>query len=221
MSTIGFMFRINLTCPDCNNAIPVNRIKGEAACPNCMTVVKLPAAWWKDNIFTGENLNEASNCAEGEACTSSVIGGAMKYDIAYGKRFPRCQDCKDELTEATKWTLDDIKQAAESSEFIRCKKCNDAVTIRKPDEFIGSLLDFPVHAIISEDLVQKADPEFKGKLMMFACLQCGASLKVNGSSRVVSCTYCNSDNFLPEDIWRRMHPVPKPKVLFILADYLS
>jgi len=218
MSVIGLIIRINLTCPDCNNAIPVNKIKNEAECPNCMSVVKLPAAWWKEEIFSSEQLKEASDCKEGEYFTCSVYTGELKYDLIYGKRFPRCQVCKNDLTEDTKWTLDDIRLAAENSEFIRCKKCNDAVTIRIPDEFVKSLFHLPVHAIIAEDFDQKADSEFKGELMMFACLQCGASLKCDGSARVVSCSYCNSDNFLPQELWRRLHPVPKPKFLFILAE---
>jgi DNA-directed RNA polymerase subunit RPC12/RpoP len=181
-----------------------------------MTRVKLPAEWWKENVFDEDTLSEASHCEEGNACTSSVISGDMKFDLAYGRRFPRCQVCKDELTDDTKWNLADVKQAVG---IIRCKKCNNASLIRKPDEFVSSLFSFPVHAIIGEDPEQKPDEEYKGKLMMFACLQCGAGLKVDGSSRVVACTYCNTDNFLPEDLWRRLHPVVKPVVFFIVADY--
>lgn len=40
------------------------------------------------------------------------------------------------------------------------------------------------------------------------CPQCGAALHLTaGSQRTTSCQFCNVDVFLPDDLWRRLHPV--------------
>lgn len=219
MNYTSFTFRIKLSCPDCNNAIPVNRIKDSVECPNCSTKVNLHAEWWRVNILSNQNFKVAKRCLEGEARSLDVSGSDIEYDLAYGQQFPRCRKCNDELSEDEYWTLDEIKQAADSAEYIQCKRCNEQISIRKADDLIYSIVDHPVIALIGEDSDKKIEKNYTGKAMMFACMSCGAGLKADGNNRVVECQYCNTDNFLPEELWRRMHPIPKPEIFYMLAEY--
>jgi DNA-directed RNA polymerase subunit RPC12/RpoP len=51
--------------------------------------------------------------------------------------------------------------------------------------------------------------------LVTACMQCGAGLKVDGTSRVVECRYCNESNFLSDALWLRMHPALKRRWLVL------
>ena len=97
--------------------------------------------------------------------------------------------------------------------------CKDPVPVRKTDDFIKSVTAHPVIALIGEDKEGEENEKYAGRAMMFSCLSCGAGLKADGTDRVVACRYCNTDNFLPEELWRRLHPVPKPKIFYMLTEY--
>ena len=51
--------------------------------------------------------------------------------------------------------------------------------------------------------------------LVFACMSCGGGLKVDGTSRVVACRFCNDSNFLPDTLWLQMHPALKRRWLVI------
>jgi hypothetical protein len=53
------------------------------------------------------------------------------------------------------------------------------------------------------------DPGAPVEALVCACLSCGAGLKVDGTSRVVACKYCNDTSFLPDALWLRLHPALK------------
>jgi hypothetical protein len=45
---------------------------------------------------------------------------------------------------------------------------------------------------------------------MMACMGCGAALGITVESpRITTCEYCQVENFLPDPLWRRLHPVKK------------
>jgi hypothetical protein len=44
--------------------------------------------------------------------------------------------------------------------------------------------------------------------VILSCPNCGGSLRVTGETqRTTPCTYCQTNVFLPDDLWRRLHPV--------------
>ena len=44
--------------------------------------------------------------------------------------------------------------------------------------------------------------------VLLGCLGCGARLTITADMpRVVRCGYCESDSFVPPDVWIRLHPV--------------
>jgi hypothetical protein len=54
--------------------------------------------------------------------------------------------------------------------------------------------------------------------MVMACMSCGASLKIDGSSRTVDCTFCSTSNYLPDGLWLRMHPAPRMEWFLLVIE---
>ena len=55
------------------------------------------------------------------------------------------------------------------------------------------------------------------KPVLFSCLQCGAALRIDGTTRAVTCEFCSASNYLPDGVWMLLHPVPKPRPFHMLA----
>ena len=46
--------------------------------------------------------------------------------------------------------------------------------------------------------------------VMMSCLHCGGALEITSeTSRIVACQYCDTDHYLPDELWRRLHPLKK------------
>ncbi|MBC8043379.1 MAG: hypothetical protein IAF08_08025 [Rhizobacter sp.] len=58
----------------------------------------------------------------------------------------------------------------------------------------------------------------EAKPEIFQCPTCSAALKVDGSSRMITCSYCNTPSYFPDELWRRLHPATQafPWYLIIL-----
>jgi len=72
--------------------------------------------------------------------------------------------------------------------------------------------------VINALLVDKS-PEPGEKIsgvIVFTCPQCGGALKIDGSERMPVCQFCNTNVYLPDDLWLRMHPA-KMKVRWYVA----
>ncbi|MND08382.1 hypothetical protein D3C83_309560 [compost metagenome] len=45
--------------------------------------------------------------------------------------------------------------------------------------------------------------------MIFKCPSCLAALPIVGEKRIVRCQYCESDVYLPDDLWLHFNPAAK------------
>ncbi len=61
-------------------------------------------------------------------------------------------------------------------------------------------------------------PAASTRPVRFPCPSCDASLSVDGSSRTVECSYCHTSAYLPDDLWRRLHPVRTARRIQLLLD---
>jgi hypothetical protein len=52
--------------------------------------------------------------------------------------------------------------------------------------------------------------------LVTSCMSCGGGLKVDGSSRVVECSFCHDSNFLGDALWLRLHPALKRRWLTLV-----
>lgn len=213
MDIIPYIFLVKIHCPDCDNIVPVNKITHTVTCHNCSSELEIGKDWWQEYVF--DDFERVIDYADGEADSAQVMTGDMNMTIATGKRFPRCQTCKSDLSEAEKWTLEELLEASGQG-TLDCKRCKTPYAIRKPNDFVSSILDQPILAILNETEYDPEATSAGGKVIMFQCLGCGAGLKVDGSDRVVDCEYCQTSNFLPDDLWRRFKVVPKAQGVFIL-----
>ena len=48
------------------------------------------------------------------------------------------------------------------------------------------------------------------KPVIFTCPNCSAVLRINTeTARILTCEHCDSDVYMPDPIWNRLHPVKK------------
>lgn len=96
----------------------------------------------------------------------------------------------------------------------RLESLPEALSVRAPDAF--ALTVFPGSVRLHGEAEASLGPmPPSSQPILFACLGCGAGLKVDGSARVVTCSYCQEACFLPDDLWLRMHPVIKRRWLVV------
>jgi hypothetical protein len=61
--------------------------------------------------------------------------------------------------------------------------------------------------------------ENKSQTIVFSCMTCGAGLKLDKhSERLMKCSFCDNENYLPDAIWNRLHPYKEPERLYLILD---
>lgn len=208
MAPTAYVFRISLDCPHCRTGVAVNGFTHEVLCGNCLKSVALPQEWW-EGFLDNETIEEALSQEAGHATTTSHLGG-MSEKIDAGNRPPRCQECKTEFTT-------EQMQAGARAGFFNCKGCNKRIRARAATPLVLSLIR-EADLVINEDETGEnleSDGGHPAQPVMFGCLSCGGGLKVDGSSRLVKCSHCANDNYLPDSLWLRLHPVVTSHVFFV------
>jgi hypothetical protein len=52
--------------------------------------------------------------------------------------------------------------------------------------------------------------------VLFSCLACGGSLTVDGTTRILACTYCKNSSYIPDALWMKFHPVSRVKRWYLI-----
>jgi Zn finger protein HypA/HybF involved in hydrogenase expression len=81
-------------------------------------------------------------------------------------------------------------------------------TARLPDSLVRRVFPRAV-CIYGESAGGDPASQALDKPLLFACLECGAKLAVDGTKRVVTCDHCTGANYLSDAMWLRMHPALK------------
>jgi hypothetical protein len=206
---------IKTSCAHCGNALPLNALVEKIFCPSCQQMNDFPYDLWKKSILDSA-LNEYSDLKEGEGQTQTVMTGGGNFSIMYGLQKPRCQKCK---TGINPEHFFDYAHAGSTT----CGKCSNVVSVRKlPDELVSMFEG--VSFIIGEDsdmfTNSKAGMKTPNavKPILFTCPQCAGNLKIDGTSRVINCNFCNSEIYLPDDLWLRLHPVKTVERWYLVFD---
>jgi len=210
---IGFVLKVLCKCPACANPLPIVSLSQIAYCTRCATESQLSLNFWQER-FGRDEFAEAMGLDEGEGRQINMMGGELGGGThAYGKRMPRCQECKDFVPSLSQLA------AAVPAGGLACQTCNSHIRVREPDDLVRKVLPEAKY-VVHEGAGGKAGGETHTgtQPVVFQCMQCAAAIKVDGSARMVDCTYCSASNYLPDGLWLRLHPVQKVEVFFIVAE---
>lgn len=216
---IGTAIELHFDCGRCENPVHVNAMVSQVPCSQCDHVTTLEWSQWQSLLE--DSFEEIPDYERGRGGRTQTLAAAgPNTDLLYARFVPYCFECKtdfdaDALTNAR---VDDVA----------CSNCDAHWHARAPSPEIER--HFPqIRYLFAEDpkLIPDAfghRPEAKtstpggAKPVVFACPACGGGLKVDGSDRMVPCSHCDSSVYLPDDLWRRLHPVSTKRRWFIWWD---
>jgi|GEM_PF-1450325 len=215
---IGVSIKAGITCPDCSRNIPLNALVPEIKCQACGSMQSLSIEVWKTVL--DDAIMEAPGFEEGEGSSTTVLG-TYNYGLAYGKLWPRYDGTSESIEQSA--ILENINNS-----FVLYPGTGEKTSVRPlPDEY-GEVFQGVV-ALVGEDASlipergtgREVQTRNSRCPVAFHCPQCGGSLVVSGDNRCEKCSYCGTIVYLPDDLWRTLHPVIKKKTWFLLYDFLK
>jgi hypothetical protein len=213
----GICIEAGMTCPSCESSVPLNALVSNIKCPGCGEDIKLSLDNWKSILE--EAVKRSPSCDEGEGSSLSIFS-EYKFGVLYGKLAPRYNDTKDTIQE-------DLLLAAIDKGVVKHPVTNAPTSIRRiptpyAEEFKG------VIALVGEDASllpgnKAGQPIEEGtsRPVAFQCPCCSGSLIIDGKERTVVCSFCDTQVYLPDDLWRTLHPVKKKRRWFLLFDEMQ
>ncbi len=193
--------QMRIDCPECGCPVPLNGLWLSYHCDNCQADGGLTQGYW---IETVKEL--AADLHEMKARPQRMtVFDEYGTNILFCKTKPRCPHCKAEYQE--------MEGRAESS--FECASCDKPATLMPAPEWLCRAL--PKIQVLCNAAARSAPRESPeaSKPVVFSCLQCGGALKVDGSSRILTCSYCDADNYIPDPLWLRLHPATRMTKWFI------
>ena len=172
-------------------------------CRECQSRVEVDATRWKAILDLRSNAAEAHGLTEGRTKNSIIVADGT-FAIGWGPQRPVC-GCG---------ALLDLSTTPPGTDgMIRCA-CGVSTTTFPPPPWLlavepGALQLFGAARTFQPSGVG-VDPAVERRPVSFGCPDCGANLKITTDSpRVLECTFCKTDLFLPDPLWRALHPVKK------------
>lgn len=213
---IGVSIKVGVTCPDCESTIPLNALIPSIQCSSCGRLLELSIDVWRTVL--DDAIKEAPHTEEGMGSSATIFSN-YKYSMVRGRHCPRYSGTKEEIEE------NDIF-AGLSTGYVKHPMTGERTSVRKvPDIYSGELRG--VVALVGEDFSlipgdeegASVEPVVSSEPVAFACPKCGGNLLVNGENRMESCEYCETRVYLPDDLWRILHPVKTKRTWFLLCDF--
>ncbi|MGO9836034.1 MAG: hypothetical protein ACLP1X_17665 [Polyangiaceae bacterium] len=200
-----FVFKIRTSCTECGEGIVLEGPQPEVTCESCQSVLPVPGQDWKAMFSFRENAGRLG-LAEGQTRGSSLSQGERRFLVSWGPQRPVCASC------AAPVALDTAPPGTDGDVPCDCGKTTPTFPpppwLAKDDPSIMQIFGAPrvARSASGASKVGESAP----RLVSFACPDCGANLKVTQeSARVLRCAYCQQDSFLPDPLWRALHPVRK------------
>jgi len=200
---IGIGLELNTSCRSCGNPLPMNALAEHIECPICQKTADFPYDFWR-NMILDDAIGKGVDLEDGQGRDQQNMTGEYTFHLIYGKQKPKCVKCKSVLDETK---FDEYSKAGS----VVCS-CGANISVRTTPDELSNLFS-GVKYIIGEDpnMISSAKASMQtpnaDKPILFTCPSCAGNLEVDGKSRMVVCKYCNSEVYLPDDLWLKLHPV--------------
>lgn len=199
-------FEIRTSCTQCGNPLVLNGPQLKPKCDSCLQVVDVPAGIWKGWL---ENLlDDYGELDWKHGASSTIMSGEFTAKVNYYRLKPRCPECKEDLG---------VDVESGTDEILHCLKCGKGSLDTFPaPEWLRNIL--PANQVYGaeREVEKRSEMEAAPKPIVMACPQCGGTLKATAESeRIMPCAYCNVDVYLPDAVWRKLHPARTIQEWFI------
>jgi hypothetical protein len=181
-------------------------------CGACWSELEIPDDAWRAVVQAGL---EAPDGTAGRSAYEHMLwcqGFRFGYRLAVDA--PRCTGCGNALE----------LQAALADPEVHCTQCGQAARFSKVPDWFAELAPRArlLFGVPDEAVEQQTAPAALHPVLM-SCLNCGAKLEIKSDTeRVTTCAYCEADHYVPDDVWRRLHPTKKRTPWYVvLGDPVS
>jgi ribosomal protein L37AE/L43A len=204
------IFKAIATCPHCGNPVPVNGPLLLLQCPSCQNEVGISADTWIQIL--GDYLEDYQDLEPGNGRDSTLIGElTIKYTyIKLPPPQPACTKCE------TDWDLASVQDGTDG--IITCQKCGHESPIYPPPPWLKAGVPAALQVFFGEREAEMAPENThdqagdNARPIAMTCPQCSGSLLVTPQTeRIMRCTYCNTDIYLPDALWLKLHPTKVAK----------
>lgn len=198
-------FTLRTECSNCGMPLPLDRPTRQATCGQCHAEITLPEEVWHHvlELFESDARPEPTRMF---SKSEAISGFNVHFQVANTP--PCCEKC------GTRYPLGEL--AADAAQDFACTSCGDPASVwpapgwlRQRVPTLARLVSTdPGGATAPEG--QPLDPQVteEPKPVAMACPQCAGALSVTAShERIIPCLFCGADIFLPDEVWRRLHPV--------------
>jgi len=198
-------YTLRTECPKCGMPLPLDRPTRKATCGQCHADVAIPEEVWHHTLALFESADRPT---PGSVLTQSESIAGFNIHMQLASTPPCCEHC------GTRYAIDEL--ATNAAQDFACTKCGDPASLWPAPTWLT--LHVPtLRQIISTDpggaTTQEGAPldaaltEEPAPVAM-PCPECAGSLRITAKhERVVNCQFCSTDVFLPDEVWRRLHPV--------------
>lgn len=197
------VYKFRMECEECGGAVFLNGPTLEVECPSCMSRLKLDADDWKSLLEHGDESYQ--ELGDKHYMSGNLWSAGRKYVYYTKNEQPRCPACKEPLGLTQLDPLHD--------DVVACPGCGHrAPTFATPDWLRAELPRArQVFCAKGEGESDDATPDPAAlRPIVMSCLHCGGKLEITSETeRIVPCEFCDTDHYVPDDIWRRMHPLKK------------
>jgi hypothetical protein len=196
--------QISLRCGACGVVVPVNGLAPEVTCWSCDKHTPIDATVWR--IIFQEPLTEAKTLPPQVQRAGTLATDIGTIHRVYHTGAPHCGACQATLEPAVFLTA-----LGQHAPAVPCPSCRQGVTVRAAPPELASQGVLGV-AAETEGVKKKRDP------VPLACATCGGSLNVDGSSKVVTCPFCNGQQYLPSELLLALRSTPVRPWSLLLPD---
>ncbi len=201
MSRYGY-FELRSSCGSCGQPMPVNGPLTSVSCSYCFKENQIQASTIAD--FINDLEDDYEGLAEGTGHGGTLMGGDGTFKYKQQRRQPHCKGCKSPLPE--------VPIAQDGG--IYCPQCGTSCDVYPAPAWLIQVCPSVVQVLGAErppaapGAVTASVDQQQVRPIAMACPKCGAGLSITSEhARVHPCDYCKTDVFIPDELWKRLHPV--------------
>ncbi len=201
-----WVYKVQMPCTECGEAVLLARPERGFHCAACSSPLELDARTWK-NALSFRAFADEMGITEGRTRGSSITDGELRLLVRWGPQRPTCVSC------GAAFAADRVAPGATAE--LPCG-CGVALSVAAPPAWLREVVP---SAIQLAEASAPAPVPSQTRPVFFPCPQCAASMTISAETpRISTCAYCDTDSYLPDSLWRALHPVRRRTPFWIAFD---